>query len=80
MNRTIHKIAASVGALVIAGGLAVTSAPSASAITYNAYVVKQNGPGLKNWRCIDPGDRWYGPWRYSKAGAVIDCASYNTRP
>jgi hypothetical protein len=52
----------------------------ANAALGNAYPTHDTrGPGLKNWHCVDPHSSWSGPWRYTKSGATIDCASYNTR-
>lgn len=50
-----------------------------------ASPIKQNGPGLKNWRAYDPWcnggggvGRWFGPWRYTKGGAFIDAERHNS--
>jgi hypothetical protein len=50
-----------------------------------ATAIKQNGPGLKNWRAYDPWcnggggvGRWFGPWRYTRGGAWIDAERHNS--
>ena len=74
--------ALSVG-LATGGALMVsTAAPASASVGFDSvFAVKQDGPGLKNWRCVDIGVRpyWYGPWRYTKSGANIDCMSYISR-
>lgn len=67
--------------VALAGGIASVAllASPAQAVLGSAYPTKGNGPGLKNWHCVDPHSSWKGPWRYTKASTVIDCTSYNTR-
>jgi len=72
----------------LAALLAPAALPSAATAATDhpcfAYPVKQNGPGLKNWRAYDPWctgggapGHWYGPWRYTKGGAWIDAERHN---
>ena len=79
-------VALLIGCALLFGGLAATT-PAATAATSHpcfATPVKQNGPGLKNWRAYDPWctgggapGHWYGPWRYTKGGAWIDAERHN---
>lgn len=59
--------------------VALLAAPALATVG-SAYPVHNSaGPGLKNWHCVDPHSSWTGPWRFTKAGAFIDCDSFNSR-
>lgn len=55
------------------------SAPEAAAVDFNLVrAVKGNGPGIRNWHCVDYGRSpdWWGPWRVLKGSAEADCLDY----
>lgn len=91
MRKQLAAILAAI-IIVLAGvagaGTVTTTATAATAHPCFAYVVKDtSGPGLKNFRAKDPwcnkyGTQglgpWYGPWRYTSGGALIDAEQHNS--
>lgn len=81
MHLNLRKGLVTLAAAAVAatGGIAVSAAPAmANDYTHIYPKYDTRGPGLKNWHCIDTAKSpdWWGPWRYTKAGAHLDCASY----